>query len=101
VPGDYKRTGPAAIPSPSQAEPAPTSTRDSLSHCPDCRCLCGCHRPPPELPVRIVIPRPGEPFYSAWLAEGRQMLPDPADLSVYTRAAALRAARSAPGEVAA
>ena len=40
-------------------------------HCLWCACRCGCHRPRPELPVRIVAPQPGEPFYSAWLAEGR------------------------------
>jgi hypothetical protein len=67
VPGDHKRTGPAAIPSPSQAEPAPTSTRDSLSHCPDCRCRCGCHRPP-EPPIPYCPPRPGSTEWSGYLA---------------------------------
>jgi hypothetical protein len=36
-------------------------------HCPRCVCRCRCHRRP-ELPVRAVPPRPGDPFWSAHLA---------------------------------
>jgi hypothetical protein len=39
-------------------------------HCPRCACRCRCHQPP-EPPYIVVPPRPGEPFYSASLAEGR------------------------------
>jgi hypothetical protein len=40
-------------------------------HCLRCSCRCRCHRPPPELPYIAAPPRPGEPFYSAYLAELR------------------------------
>jgi hypothetical protein len=36
-------------------------------HCPRCSCPCRCHRPP-ELSVRVVPPKPGDPFWSAHLA---------------------------------
>ena len=40
-------------------------------HCPRCSCRCRCHRPPPDPPYVWVPPRPGEPFYCAYLAELR------------------------------
>jgi hypothetical protein len=40
-------------------------------HCPRCSCRCRCHRPSSEPPYIVVPPRPGEPFYSAYLAELR------------------------------
>jgi hypothetical protein len=39
-------------------------------HCLRCSCRCRCHRPP-EPPYIVAPPRPGEPFYSANLAELR------------------------------
>ena len=56
--------------------PAPTTTTVILpdqgdEHCPRCACRCRCHRPPPEPPYIAAPPRPGEPFWSAYLAELR------------------------------
>jgi hypothetical protein len=48
----------------------PRSTAESLAsadHCPRCICRCRCHRPP-EQPVWVVPPTPGDPFWSAHLA---------------------------------
>jgi hypothetical protein len=64
-----KRSGPATT-GPPRTVPAPTSTTESLAsadHCPRCACRCRCHRPP-EQPVRVVPPKPGDPFWSAHLA---------------------------------
>jgi hypothetical protein len=56
--------------------PAPTTTATMLpdqadQHCLRCSCRCRCYRPPPEPPYIVAPPRPGEPFYSAYLAELR------------------------------
>jgi hypothetical protein len=55
--------------------PAPTTTAMILpdqgdGHCPRCDCRCCCHRTRPEPPLVSTPPRPGEPFYMSWLAEG-------------------------------
>jgi hypothetical protein len=57
-----------------QQRPGPAATTTAIilpdqgdRHCPRCVCWCTCHRPP-ERPVRVVPPRPGDPFWSAHLA---------------------------------
>jgi hypothetical protein len=67
VPDDGKGRAPRRRPG-----PAPTTTTIILpnqrdKHCLHCICPCRCHRPP-EQSVRIVPPRPGDPFWSAHLA---------------------------------
>ena len=56
--------------------PAPTTTttyspvilsKQGDKHCPTCACRCRCHRPR-ELRVRVALPKPGDPFWSAYLA---------------------------------
>jgi hypothetical protein len=67
--GPRKRSGPAPT-GPPRTVPAPTSTTQTLARRP-VGALCGCMLPPPWLPCPSPPPRPGEPFYMAWLAEGR------------------------------
>jgi hypothetical protein len=65
-----QRSGPAATGPPRTVLSASTTYTQSLAsadHCPRCICRCRCHRPP-EQPVRIVLPKPGDPFWSAHLA---------------------------------
>jgi hypothetical protein len=65
-----QRSGPAATEPPRTVLSASTTYTQSLAsadHCPRCVCRCRCHRSP-EQPVRVVPPRPGDPFWSAHLA---------------------------------
>jgi hypothetical protein len=65
-----ERDDPATTGPPRTAlSPSTTYTQSlaSADHCPRCVCRCRCHRPP-ELPVRVVAPKPGDPFWSAHLA---------------------------------
>jgi hypothetical protein len=69
-----ERTGPPATERPARSGTA-TST-SSLphrgdGHCLRCSCRCRCHRPPSDPLYIVAPPRPGEPFYSAYLAELR------------------------------
>jgi hypothetical protein len=64
-----ERDGPATT-GPPRTVLSPSTTTDSLAsatHCPRCVCRCRCHRPPEQL-VRVVPPRPGDPFWCAHLA---------------------------------
>jgi hypothetical protein len=64
-----QRPGPASTFTATNGKPILPDRSDG--HCLWCSCRCRCHRPPPEPPFIVAPPRPGEPFYCAWLAELR------------------------------
>ena len=64
-----QRPGPASTFTATYSKPILPDQADG--HCLRCLCRCRCHHPPPEPPYIVAPPRPGEPFYCAYLAELR------------------------------